>query len=810
MSIGGNPYGATGAAGTYETALSPGLYTFSASRIPTYGAGTGNFNVLDGQLTTVPICLSPAPFVTVSKTADATIVATGSPIGFTVALTNQGTVPANGLTFTDALPAGTGINWALGPGTDPVWSISGTAPAQSLVYGSTTLAGLATAQAHVVSATNDASGGTYNNTASFTSTDAGTGSATATVKVIAPVCDVNEGFNNVATLVPGGWFMRNNSQPGPGSTGWFQGPTSFAAHQGPPNSYIAANFNNGTGTSTLSNWLLTPTLILKNGSQMTFWTRRAAGNFPDRLQVRLSTDGASTDMGTTATSVGDFTTLLLDINPTYTNATTYPAGYPIAFTQFTVTISGLSSPTAGRLAFRYFVENGGPLGANSNLIGIDTVSYGCSAVKVAKTADSVGVAPGSPIGFTVSLTNNDAVAASGLSFGDLLPAGFGINWSLDPASNPGWSVTGASPNQHLVYAPTSLAGSSTTLAHVVSATTAQSCGVHSNTASFTTLTESGSASASVAFVQTLLSENVDTSVVPALPAGWTASQGVNSGGFPMWVSSSAGNPLPAALSPPNSLFSVDPANLLDNRLDSPSIPIVGPATVTFRQRAVFETNFDGGVLEISINGGAFTDIVAAGGSFTAGGYTGTISTAFGSPIAGRAAWTGTIGSTTAYTTVVAQLPPAAAGGNIVLRWRMGSDNAVSSQGWRVDNVSIVDSVPCPPYAFTGFFPPISNTSVNNVTAGAIVPVKFSLGGNQGLAIFDALSPSSQQIDCTTLVPLGPEEATLNPGINGLAFDPATNQYQYNWRTNKTWLGTCRLLHVKLLDQTDHTATFKFK
>ena len=68
--------------------------------------------------------------------------------------------------------------------------------------------------------------------------------------------------------------------------------------------------------------------------------------------------------------VGDFTTLLLDINPTYTTT-----GYPNAWTQFTVTISGVGSPTPGRLAFRYFVENGGPNGANSDYIGIDTVQY---------------------------------------------------------------------------------------------------------------------------------------------------------------------------------------------------------------------------------------------------------------------------------------------------------------------------------------------------------------------------------------------------------------------------------------------------
>jgi hypothetical protein len=169
--------------------------------------------------------------------------------------------------------------------------------------------------------------------------------------------------------------MINHSQPGPGSTNWFQGnPDVFAAQAGDPNAYIAANFNNGTGTATLSNWLLMPNLTLENGDTLTFYTRTVTSViFPDRLQVRLSTNGSSSNVGTTATDVGDFTTVLLDINPTYTLT-----GYPNSFgppNPFVVTISGLGGPTSGRLALRYFVEDGGPGGDNSSYIGIDTLSY---------------------------------------------------------------------------------------------------------------------------------------------------------------------------------------------------------------------------------------------------------------------------------------------------------------------------------------------------------------------------------------------------------------------------------------------------
>ena len=48
--------------------------------------------------------------------------------------------------------------------------------------------------------------------------------------------------------------------------------------------------------------------------------------------------------------------------------------YPTIYTQFVVTLSGMPAVSnTGRLAFRYFVTNGGPAGANSDIISIDDV-----------------------------------------------------------------------------------------------------------------------------------------------------------------------------------------------------------------------------------------------------------------------------------------------------------------------------------------------------------------------------------------------------------------------------------------------------
>jgi len=202
---------------------------------------------------------------------------------------------------------------------------------------------------------------------------------------------LDEGFDNI-TILPG-WVMINHSEP-LGSDGWFQGnDTVFPAFDGPPTAYIAANFFNTSGVGTISNWLLTPQVRLESGSTLTFYTRAPAMSmFPDRLQVRMSTNGASTNVGTGAFDVGDFTNLLLDINPTYTIG-----GYPETWTQFTLNVNGTPPGTLGRLAFRYFVENGGPEGTRSDYIGIDRAVYTVPCATPTPTATATPTAtPGTP------------------------------------------------------------------------------------------------------------------------------------------------------------------------------------------------------------------------------------------------------------------------------------------------------------------------------------------------------------------------------------------------------------------------------
>src|SRR5215213_504567 len=116
-----------------------------------------------------------------------------------------------------------------------------------------------------------------------------------------------------------------------------------------------------------------------------------------------------------------------------------------------------------------------------------------------------------------------------------------------------------------------------------------------------------------------------------------------------------------------------------------------------------------------------------------------------------------------------------------------------------------------PYNFTGFFSPIDNPPVlNEMKAGQAAPVKFSLGGNQGLNIFAAGSPSSVQISCNTSDPIVPVEETEMAGSSSLTYDSITDRYKYTWKTEGSWKNTCRQLTVTLRDGTVHIAKFKFK
>jgi CSLREA domain-containing protein len=113
------------------------------------------------------------------------------------------------------------------------------------------------------------------------------------------------------------------------------------------------------------------------------------------------------------------------------------------------------------------------------------------------------------------------------------------------------------------------------------------------------------------------------------------------------------------------------------------------------------------------------------------------------------------------------------------------------------------------YDFSGFLQPVENLPMLNIAkAGSAIPVKFSLGGNQGLAIFAAGYPASSPIPCDASEPGTVIEETVAAGSSSLSYDATTGQYKYVWKTERAWKGTCRMLVVRFNDGAEHLAKFR--
>ena len=177
-------------------------------------------------------------------------------------------------------------------------------------------------------------------------------------------------------------------------------------------------------------------------------------------------------------------------------------------------------------------------------------------------------------------------------------------------------------------------------------------------------------------------ENFDVPFASALPSGWVGHiTGV--AGDSAWRTIAL-----QAASLPNGAFGPSEAHVTDNTLTTPIFDVhTSSAQLIFRNSYSWEDGFDGSVLEIAVGNAPFTDILAAGGSFVSGGYNRTLSSAFGNPLGGRQAWTG---STNGFVTTIVNLPPTAAGQSVQLRWHLGTDASNSLSGQVIDDVVVID------------------------------------------------------------------------------------------------------------------------
>jgi len=186
-----------------------------------------------------------------------------------------------------------------------------------------------------------------------------------------------EGFDNVGPVLPGqdgpsnlvsaGWIFRNQSAP-EGSESWFDGYTpGSTGQQFWPQPQAGAGYVAVTSTSTdffggtVSNWAILPDIPDQQaGDELRFYLLDMESSNVNILQVRYSPSGG-TSTGSGPSAVGDFSQLLLDINP-------IPVG---GWNLYSVPLPG-----GGRIALRYYIAGACNFTCFASYTGIDSLSVG--------------------------------------------------------------------------------------------------------------------------------------------------------------------------------------------------------------------------------------------------------------------------------------------------------------------------------------------------------------------------------------------------------------------------------------------------
>lgn len=204
----------------------------------------------------------------------------------------------------------------------------------------------------------------------------------------------SQGFDTGTDLEFEDWVLTNQSTPAtiaqwtvanftaPTATTPFGGLTPNG-QAGGLNSFVLVNYAStgvidpttgaASGSGDISNWMITPAINVKDGDIVSFWTRKGTSgttDYPDRLELRMSTAATTVVPSTGATDLGSFTTLGVSVNPNLVAGFVYPK----VWTKYSFVVTGVPTAADVKFAFRYFVTNGGNAGTNSDIIGVDTFS----------------------------------------------------------------------------------------------------------------------------------------------------------------------------------------------------------------------------------------------------------------------------------------------------------------------------------------------------------------------------------------------------------------------------------------------------
>jgi uncharacterized repeat protein (TIGR01451 family) len=470
------------------------------------------------------------PNISVTKTADQGTINAGDTAAFTIVVTNNGPGTANNVTVNDPLPAG--VAWAINP---PVTGCSISSGTLSCTFA--TLDEGASKTIHVSGVTDAQDCGTLSNTATVAADNEGSdqtdNSDTATITVQCATIQVTKtpDQGTVSAGDPIG-FTITASNSGAGSASGVTVTDTLPTDAGLSWTIDAAGSDSGCSITT---GVLTCNFgtIASGGSKHVHitspTTAATCGSVDNTANVTTSNDGSDSDTASVTVNCPNVTVLktadqgTIDAGDTaaftivvtnegpgtakgVTLTDTLPSGVVWSEDSAACSITagvlscnfgdladgatrtvhvtgatdaadcGVLTNTAVVAATNESVEN---VGDNSSTA---TITVNCPDLVVTKDADQGTVNAGESIGFTVEVTNNGTGTAHGVTISDTLPTNGGLDWSIDAAnSDAGCSIT----TGVLTCDFGDLGPDESRSVHIVSSTTAQSCGDVVNTASGT-------------------------------------------------------------------------------------------------------------------------------------------------------------------------------------------------------------------------------------------------------------------------------------------------------------------------------------
>lgn len=116
------------------------------------------------------------------------------------------------------------------------------------------------------------------------------------------------------------------------------------------------------------------------------------------------------------------------------------------------------------------------------------------------------------------------------------------------------------------------------------------------------------------------------------------------------------------------------------------------------------------------------------------------------------------------------------------------------------------------YRWLGWKPPVAGNALNPANAGSTISMRWAMMDANGNPIrsLDAVAGIDTALIACAGDGIIEVSAAAGTGGNGLHMDGASQQFQFNWKTDKSWAGQCRAFIVRLADGTTRMAKFHFR